>query len=502
MKEGRNSLSPSDNSPPDGQTQRAIRATIWAALDVLIPLLTGLGVFVFTSRLLSPADFGTVALATGMAYLGAALCPGGFGEAIVQRPAIEPRHLDTIFWLCMACGVMVYALEFALAPQVAHWFKLPILAVFIRVLAVRILADMLAVVPNALIARAMSFHLFVVKSLFVTGLAAAVITFMLLRGEGIWALVASQLTASLVNAVAAFVTSKWRPGLRTSPRALRELAGYGLFSTGTQNISKIFLQNEQILVGVFLGTTQLGLYNFSKRVLDTFNSVVAGALNAVAHPMFSGIQTEHDRVRRGFLMATFVSSTVSFPIFAGLAMVADRVVPVVFGPHWTGAVILVRMQCALGLISCIGMLQAGLINSKGKADWWFYWQLFAMVTTAAVIVALARYGLAIMLGVMVLRAYLLWFIPVTLCLHLLELKPLAYLKNFRAPLAATALMGLAITAERRLLPGLPAMPGLASDIATGSATYGAAIIAMEYPRLKTLITLVSPYRRRPRSVAG
>ena len=117
--------------------------------------------------------------------------------------------------------------------------------------------------------------------------------------------------------VVGFLAIRWHPRAIFSVEAVKELLGYGLFSTGTQMLSKVFQQNEQILVGLFLGTTRLGFYNFSKQVLGVFNNVVAGSLGAVAHPMFSGIQNDVKRVRKGFLSATFFSSLVAFPCSSG-----------------------------------------------------------------------------------------------------------------------------------------------------------------------------------------
>src|SRR5690606_1419814 len=94
---------------------------------------------------------------------------------------------------------------------------------------------------------------------------------------------------------------------------------------------------DQALVGFVLGVRPVGLYNFSRRIYSMVNDIVSGALGTVSHPMFSEIQHEPDKVRRGFLVSTFLSSVVSFPIFAGIALVADRAIPLLFGEQWLEA---------------------------------------------------------------------------------------------------------------------------------------------------------------------
>jgi O-antigen/teichoic acid export membrane protein len=479
-----------------GHSSKAIKATYWSAVNTIVPLLTAFGVFVVTSRTLTPTDFGIVALATGLALVGTALCPGGFGEALIQRLEVSADHLDTVFWLCVCSGCAVFLLECLLARSAASFFHMAVLVTLIPVIGSKLVADMAAVVPNALIARSLDFHLFAVRTVFVSVIAAAVAIGLLLAGYGIWSLVASQVLTSYVTMFAAFLASKWRPGRRFSHAALREMAGYGLYSAGTQNIGQLFTQNEQILVGFFLGTAPLGFYNFSKRVIAVFNGVVAGSLGAVAHPAFSGIQNDPERVRRGFLSATYVSSLLSFPVFLGLACVSDRIVPLFFGQSWRSAVPLVQVQCSLGLLGCIGAIQSGLITSQGKANWWFYYQLFAMLTTALLIATTARYGLFVMVSGIAIKTYLLWFIPVGCSVSLLSMRVVDYLVNFRTPMVGTIGMAVAIFAERRASGALTPIEGLFSDIAVGLVSYLALIFLMDRKRIGALFSRLLPRKSR------
>jgi O-antigen/teichoic acid export membrane protein len=479
--------------PASGQrTKRAVRATFWSAINSVIPIVTNLGVFVAVARVLTPHDFGEVAFATGLALIGAALCPGGLGEAIIQRLDISERQLSSVFWLCMACAVAVFGAECALAATLAKFFKIALLAVLIPVISTRILADMAAVVPNALLARSMSFHLIALRTFIVSMIAAAITIGLLLAGFGIWALVFSQLASSYVMMVVGFVAIKWHPRFIFSVAAVKELLGYGLFSSGTQTLSRVFQQNEQILVGLFLGTTQLGFYNFSKQVLSVFNNVVAGSLGAVAHPMFSGIQNDRERVKKGFLSATFVSSLVAFPMFVGLALVAPRIVPLAFGARWLPDVPLIQLQCSLGLLACIGTLQAGLITSQGKANWWFFYQLLATVTTALAIVIFARFGLVEMLAAIALKTFVTWLVPVRNSMSLLSMTAKEYFWNIRTPIIGSIIMAAAILAANVLLKGLSDVIVLAANISLGALVYGLIIFTIDGGRIWSFLTLIAP----------
>lgn len=454
-------------------------------------MVSSFAVLIVTSRILTPNQFGLIGLATGLGLFGSVLCPGGFGEAIIQRLQISSLHLDSVFWFCLGSSCLVFCIECGCADLVATWFKIDSLRILIPVISSRMIADMAAIVPNALISRSMSFHLFALRSAVVSFVAAAVTLGLVFAGYGIWALVISQITSSYVIATASFLSAGWRPNCRFSLGALKELSGYGLYSSATLNIISLSNQSEQILIGNFLGTAQLGLYNFSKRIVGVLTSVIAGSLGSVAHPLFSGIQHDKERVRRGFLLATFVSSTVAFPIFAGLAMTSERIISLVFGNHWVNAVLYVQIQCATGLLTCVVSMQSGLITSQGKANWWFFYQFISYAANLVVIILFAHFGITALMAASFVRYFAASLIPVQMTLILMSVNMVEYLWNLKAPILGTFVMLLSIFAERRMIGSSSQFLGLISDIVTGTTTYCMGVLFLEQRRVREFLELVT-----------
>jgi O-antigen/teichoic acid export membrane protein len=466
-----------------GRSVVAFRGVFWSAFSISVPAAVNLVVFLITSRLLTPADFGAVALAATITMFAASLGPIGFGEALVQRSSLRTDHLDSVFWLCMIFGAAAYVVLHVNAGRIGDLFESEILAVLVPVFGVRILLQMANVVPNALIVRSLSFHLIALRTFMATLIAAAISIALVLSGYGLWALVFSQLSASAVTAGTSFWTAGWRPRATMKLSALRELARYGIFASGNQLVAFLGTKADQAVVGYVLGIRSAGLYNFARRVHTMTSDVVSGSLGTVSHPLFSEVQHDRDKIRRGFLIATFVSSVVSFPIFVGTALVADRAVPLLFGKQWLEAVEPLRLLCAIGLISCIGTLQSSLIKSRGKADWWFYYQLVSSLFNIALVVAFARYGVAVMLLALVAKAYLLWPVSVAMTLQLLSMRLPQYARQFSGPVAATVAMGAAVLFSREFLDDTTALQGLLQDVTVGAVSYAAVLIACAPRRL-------------------
>lgn len=469
-----------------GRSVVAFRGVFWSAFSITVPAAVNFLVFLITSRVLSPEDFGVVALAVTVAMLVAALGPVGFGEALVQRANLRADHLDTVFWMCVAFAAAASALMVAGGRQIASVFGSDLLAVLAPLFALKVVFDLATVVPNALIVRSMRFHLVALRTLVATLISAAIAVGLVLTGHGLWALVFAHLSASFVKAAITWWTSGWLP--RGLPRleAFRELCRYGLFACGNQLVQVFGARADQAVIGLFLGVRPVGLYNFSKRIFSMVNDVISGALGTVSHPMFSEVQHQPEKIRRGFLVSTFLSSVVSFPIFAGIALVADRAVPLLFGEQWGEAIEPLRLLCALGIITCIGTLQASLIKARGRADWWFWYQLASTVLNLAIFAVFARYGLTMMLAVMVAKTYLVWPVAVSMTLRLLDMPLAAYARQFAAPLAAILVMGVAILLARPFTGEFAPVSALVIDVAIGAASYCLALIAFTPRRILDL----------------
>ena len=183
-------------------------------------------------------------------------------------------------------------------------------------------------------------------------------------------------------------------------------------------------------------------------------------------------------------------------MFIGLALVAPRIVPLAFGTRWLSVVPLVQLQCSWGLLTCIGTLQFGVITSQGKASWWFYYQLMQTIMTAAMIVIFARFGLVVMLSAIVIKGYILWFIPVKHSLNLLSMKGKDYLLNFRTPTTGTLCMALAVLAINLTLRDFTNTEVVVADVVLGILVYGLTVVAVDASRIQALVELIVPKFRK------
>ncbi|QKC85913.1 lipopolysaccharide biosynthesis protein [Mesorhizobium sp. NZP2077] len=466
----------------------AMRGVFWSTINAVVPTLSSSIVFIISSRYLMPTDFGLVALAGSLAALASAFAPGAFGEALVQRSSLDKSHLDSVFWLCMVSAAILYALIIIFSGPIARFVDQPGIVGLLPLLGSRVLFDLGAAVPNALISRTMSFGLIAMRTTLAASLSGVVCVCMLVMGYGLWALAVSQLCLSIVSCVAAFWSAGWRPGIEIRAKSLLDVGRYGLFASGNRFLQ--LMSFDQIIIGALVGPAPLGVFNFAKRVFSILNDVIAGALGAVSHTLLSSLQNERDKLKDAFLLGTFASASVSFPAFVGLAAIAGDAIPLIFGSHWSEAIAPIQVFCSIGLLSCIGVLQSSLINSQGKTDWWFCYQLVAQMLNILLVIVFYRYGILAVVSAIAIKTFAIWPVSVAMTVKTLDIPATTYLRQFVSPTCAVALMLISVILVNRYLGDASFSIRAAGEVIVAGLVYSAALASMSHSRLRYVFSLI------------
>ncbi|MBF9033138.1 oligosaccharide flippase family protein [Rhodobacterales bacterium HKCCE2091] len=476
------------------RARASVAGVFWNFLNIGLSTLLAMGVFLVTSRLLSPADFGAVALAVAIVTMAGTLVPAAFSEALVQRGDLRSDHLDAVFWSAViVAAALLAALAFA-APAIAGWSDTAILAQILPVLALRLILDAASAVPSSLISRRMQFRTTALRTTAGNVAGALACLWLVFQGYAIWALVLSQIVNSAVAAVITAYGARWRPGLTLRPRALADLRRFGLYAMGGRVLTEARI--DQFLLGIVLGAPALGLYFFARRLFTMLKDLTAGVFSPVTNVLMASLQDEGDKRRLAFLTASYASAAFAFPVFTGLIVVAPTAVPLIFGDQWTEAVFALRAFCIVGLMASIGIIQAALIRYLGRPDWWFWYQTAMQLSTVPIILLLWPLGLdAIMAGI-VLRTLAMWPVSVRMTQRMLAMPFATYLGSLRGPILGAVALAMASGAVPLALPGAGPAAILAAQVAAGALAYASVLAATSHARLAEIMALL---RKRGRT---
>ncbi|WP_158553243.1 MULTISPECIES: oligosaccharide flippase family protein [Mesorhizobium] len=472
----------------------AIKGVFWSGLNVLVPTTVSAIVFVVSSRILGPTEFGLVALATSIVAFTLAFAPGALGEVLVQQANLKQRHLDSVFWVCVGCGTAFYIL---LLLVFFSWpgdvFVDPQVRTLLPLLGLRLIFDLAATVPNALIIRSMSFHQMALRTISSSLISACLCIALLFAGYGIWALAISQLSISVVSFVVAFWSVNWRPGLNFSADAFRDVWRTGLFASGNRLLQMMSI--DQMLIGFLAGPAALGIFNFARRLFSLINDLIGASFANVSHSLLSSLQSERDKAKEAFLLASFASAAASFGAFGGLGAIAGDVIPVVFGDNWVSAVQPVQAFCAMGLLSSIGLVQWALISSQGRNDRWFYYQAISQALTLVVVLAVADRGVFAITCAIAAKTFLVFPAAIMLSVQTLHIDVKRYLAQFVSPTVATLAMLAVLYLISPYLSEMAAWERIGTKILLGATCYLAVLLVLSRQRVRVLLELLVNRRK-------
>lgn len=483
----------------DDLKSRSVKGLAWAAGEGLGVAFASLVGFVVLARLLSPQDFGIVALATAFIYFCNLLTGHSFADTIVQRSEIDADHLDTAFWSTLGIALTLMAACIVGADAAATLFGEPDLAGAIRWLSVVLPLSALSSIQMAIFRRGMRFDAVARRTLFGRGLGAAAGIAAALLEFGFWSLIIQQLVGQSAMTLA-FAMGPWRPRFRFSGARLRTMWAFGAHVSANQIVSGAGEQALNLLVGTLFGATALGYFTLAWRAVNLLRSLVSSAVYQVGLSAFSKLQQDSQALSNAFLNATRISCLVGFPVSIGIAMVSEPLVLTAFDAGWWESIPLLAVL-ALELIPAFyGMFLSVLYRAMNRPALGLIMALLYGTTGLAGAFLAAPFGLQAVVAVWVLRAFLLMPLHVVLVRRLLAVSAGRLIAPVAAPLASALAMAAGVGALQHVLPqGLAPLGVLVILAASGSVIYVAAI-GMLSPRLmglafRTAGVAVAPARK-------
>lgn len=482
---------PEEVSLDRGALQRhAARGLTWTLVESWGSPLLGLVVFAILARLLTEADFGLVALAAVFMFLVATTVDAGLGDALIQREQVTQRTVNTAFWVAVLIAVVMTALGLLLASPIANVLGEPDLAPILQVLSSTFMLSALSSTPMALLRRELAFRQLAIRRLVAVVVGGVIAIALALAGAGAWALVAQHVVNALISVVVLWTVTPWRPGLEVSGVEFRQLFRFGRHVVSAEMLNFLSRHADNLLIGVFLGTGPLGFYAVAYKVLDITQHVLVSAAQKLAFPIFARLQHDRARLVRAYVRITRAVSIAILPGFIGLALVATEAIVIIFGDRWLPSVPAATILFLIGPVLSVQVFSGPLFNSVGHPEVTLRYRFVATVVNVVgfgVAVALFR-DITAVAAAFVIRGYLLLPLILVWMRRYAGVPLSAHVAELRTPVAATAVMAVAVVGVKLLLAGR-AGTGLllAAEVFVGAVVFGASLYLLNRSLVREVV---------------
>ena len=347
--------------------RRAMHASLWSGADGVIRALIGFAITIVLTRLVSPAEFGIVAMILVFSAVAGIIVESGLGTALIQRQDITRVDESTVFYFNLGVGfAMGVALSLA-GPWIADFFNEPVLTGISRLMAVNLMASAFGTIHTTLLMKELNFRPLLFIGLWSMSLSGAVAIWLAWHGYGVWSLAWQMLLQTVISTILLWAWHPWRPLRQFSVDSLQRLLAFSSSVMATKLIDTIYTRLYSLFIGKLFSASALGFYSRAQSTQQLPSSLLASVLNRVALPAFS--QTAHDpkKLSAALAKATRLLMFVNLPALTGLALMAGPAVKVLFGDRWMPAAHLLQILCIVGALWPLQVLNLSALIAQGHS---------------------------------------------------------------------------------------------------------------------------------------
>jgi PST family polysaccharide transporter len=353
-----------------------------------------LGTTILLARLLSPHDFGLVAIVFALLGFAPLLIDLGSTDASVQRTRIFHTDVSTLFCLNVAIATVLALVLVIASPYLASLYDEPALTGIAVASSLTFMMSALSAQHYALMRRAMQFRRIAVIEIVASLLSCVAAIVMAYTGWGYWALVTKAILAPSLSAVGVWASCQWVPGQPQITPAVKEMLRFGLGVTGFTMTDQFARSTDRVVLGYFYGASSLGYYQNAFLLYDNVLGLLTQPLHNVATSSLSKLKNEVEELKRSWRAALSSLTFLSSLAFAGLAVTGHDFVVILLGAKWEPAGPLLCIFAVRGIPHVAERTLGWLHVAAGRSDRWMRWGFFSAIVQLAALLAGVPFGLA------------------------------------------------------------------------------------------------------------
>lgn len=382
----------SDRNGQANLTRRATYATWWSALEISARYGVQLVVMVILARLLSPSDFGMIAMLLVFTTIAALFVDAGFGTALIQQQHTSRDDETTVFVACLGFGLTAGIVLWLAAPAIASFYSKPVLIGLTRLMAFVLPLSAMAAVPDALLTQRLDFRSRAKAEIIAaicSGITAIVLAW---RGYGVWSLAWQSIIAMGLRAAMLWRFTRWYPQGYFRKASFRKLFGFGSYMFLSNLLNAISLRLQALLIGKLYDAGALGYYTLAQNTQQAPTQFIAGVLNRVGLPVFSSVNEQPEKLVGALQLSLRVSVFVFTPCMVGIAVVAKPLIVMLYGTRWVPASTILGLLSLSAAFWPLHVLNLAAIGAKGRSDLIFKLEIIKRTVSITAILASSMGG--------------------------------------------------------------------------------------------------------------
>ena len=374
----------------DSIKNKTIGGFLWRFAECCGAQGVGFVVSVLLARLLSPNDYGTVALVNVFITILAVFINSGMGSALIQKKNADDLDFSTVFYFNMFMCITLYIIMYLCSPLIAKFYNRPELTTMTRVISLNFLISGVKGIQCSYVSKNMLFKRFFFSTLGGTIFSAFVGVFLAYKGYGAWAIVAQNLSNNLIDTLILWFTVKWRSKLMFSIKRLGGLFSYGWKLLCSALLDTGYNQLRSLLIGKVYSLSDLAYYNKANNFPSMIIGNVNSSIDSVLLPSMSTVQDSKVSVKGMTRRAMKTSTYVMAPLLMGLAACGKSVISILLTDKWLPSYPFMVIFCTTYMFYPVHTANLNAIKAMGRSDLFLKLEIFKKIVGLTAILVTFR----------------------------------------------------------------------------------------------------------------
>lgn len=320
------------------------------------------------ARLLTPNDYGIVALMSVFISILGVFIDSGFSAALIQKKDADDLDFSSIFYFNLFSCSLLYLILFFAAPLISAFYRRPEMTAMVRVLGITFLISGVKSVQTAYVSKNMMFKRFFFSTLGGTIGAAFVGIGMAMMGFGAWAIIAQSLFNNAVDTLILWLTVRWRPKKQFSLARLKQLFSFGWKLLASGLLDTVYNNLRTLIIGKVYTSEDLAFYNKGQHLPDLIITNVNSSIDSVLLPTLSAAQDDPEAVKSMTRRSMQTSTYVMAPFMMGMAACAVPLIRLLYTEKWLPCVPYLVIFCVTSMFYPVHTANLNAIKALGRSD--------------------------------------------------------------------------------------------------------------------------------------
>lgn len=341
---------------------KVVKGVAWSTAEKICSALLQLVVSLVLLSLLSPEDYGLMAIVAAFPAILMPLVDSGFSQALIRKKDVDDVDYSSVFYVNIAISLVLYGTLVAIAPACGRFFGAPDFALIAPVLYLLIPINSLSNIQNAILQRSMEFKSLSLYVLLANLVSSVVAIWMAIKGLGVWSLVGQRIGVVVVKTALMWLGSRWRPRLVFSMERIRGMFRYGSRILLSDLVSNVYYQISNLFIGKFYTKADLGYYDRGNKIKEMPVTSTIMAVLGVTFSAFSRQRDDKAKLLQNARKVYIIWAFVMLPLMSGLIAIAEDMFRVLLPEVWLPAVPYLRILSLGGLLAPLSVISFNLVK--------------------------------------------------------------------------------------------------------------------------------------------